>query len=124
MVSIEEMNDLSAAVRLNNIFFDPNEYRLKKESYSELNRLARLVKSAPGTRIEISGHTDSFGNKEYNTILSEKRANSVKDYLVYMGIDSTRIVVTGYGDRKPIASNDSERGRLLNRRVEFRLIHN
>lgn len=124
MVSIEEMNDLSVAVRLNNIFFAPNEYRLKKESYPELNRLVSLVRNEPGASIEISGHTDNSGNKDYNLVLSEKRAIAVKEYLVYMGIDASRIVVNGYGDQKPVANNNSERGRLLNRRVEFRLIYN
>lgn len=124
MVSIEEMNDLSVAVRLNNIFFAPNEYRLKKESYPELNRLVRLIRNEPGASIEIAGHTDNSGNKDYNTVLSEKRATAVKEYLVHMGIDASRIMVTGYGDQKPVASNNSERGKLLNRRVEFRLIYN
>lgn len=122
MVAIEEINEINLTVRLNNIFFDLNESKLKKESYSEINRLAALLKEYPELKIEISGHTDNSGSPEFNLFLSEKRAAAVKDYLIYMGIDSDRVITKGYGDSKPLVSNKSERGRYLNRRVEFRFV--
>jgi outer membrane protein OmpA-like peptidoglycan-associated protein len=123
MVGIKEINEINLTIRLNNIFFDLNESRLHKESYPELNRLADLLKDDPEVKIEISGHTDNSGSFEVNQILSQKRAESVRDYLLYLGIDRNRIFTIGFGDKKPVVSNKSERGRILNRRVEFRLLY-
>jgi len=69
-------------------------------------------------RIEISGHTDNVGNRRANKVLSEKRAKACRDYLVSKGIDSGRIDAAGFGDERPIASNDTEEGRQKNRRIE------
>lgn len=121
MVGIQELNEENISIRLNNIFFESNEYKLKKESYPELNRLTTLLKSRPGLKIEISGHTDNVGSPEANLVLSQKRSKAVKDYLIFMGIDKDLIIINGYGDSRPLVSNSTERGRYLNRRVEFRL---
>jgi outer membrane protein OmpA-like peptidoglycan-associated protein len=108
---------------LRNIYFDFDKATFKDESYTELNRLETMLAQNPGIQVEISGHTDKVGSKAYNKDLSQRRANAVKNYLVNKGIDARRIVSAGYGEEKPLASNDDElEGRELNRRVEFVVI--
>ncbi len=107
---------------LRNIYFDFDKATFKDESYSELNKLETMMAQNPGMVIEISGHTDNIGSKAYNLDLSQRRANAVKNFLVNKGIDSRRIVSVGFGEEKPLASNDDEaEGREINRRVEFKV---
>ena len=107
---------------LRNIYFDFDKATFKDESYSELNKLETLMAQNPGMTIEISGHTDNIGTKAYNLDLSQRRANAVKNFLVNKGIDARRIVARGYGEERPLASNDDEiEGREINRRVEFQV---
>ncbi|HNP49607.1 MAG TPA: OmpA family protein, partial [Bacteroidia bacterium] len=73
-------------------------------------------------RIEVGGHTDNVGGKQYNQQLSEKRAKSVFDYLIQKNIPATRLEFKGYGDSKPVADNSSEQGRSQNRRTEFTIL--
>ncbi len=87
--------------------------------YDELDQLARELKDNPGIRIKIDGHTDSVGGEEGNKELSLQRAETVKAYLVKQGGSPSRITCEGIGSRKPIAENDTEHGRSINRRVEF-----
>lgn len=108
---------------LRNIYFDFDKWSFKNESYNELNKLERMMQQNPNIQVEISGHTDNIGAKAYNMFLSRKRAEAVKDFLTGKGIDARRIKATGYGEDRPLASNDDEReGRELNRRVEFLVI--
>lgn len=108
---------------LRNIYFDFNKASFKQESYTELNKLERMLQQNPGMNVEIGGHTDIVGTKNYNKFLSQKRAEAVKDFLTKKGIDSRRITAVGYGATKPLASNDDEEeGRELNRRVEFKVL--
>ncbi|ELR70395.1 outer membrane protein [Fulvivirga imtechensis AK7] len=108
---------------LRNIYFNFDKATFKDASYNELNKLESMMAQNPGMEIEISGHTDNIGGKYYNKTLSQRRANAVKDYLVQKGIDSRRIKAVGYGEERPLASNDDEKeGRELNRRVEFKVI--
>lgn len=108
---------------LRNIYFDFDKWSFKSESYNELNKLERMMQQNPNIRVEISGHTDNIGTKTYNMYLSRKRAEAVKDFLTGKGIDARRIKATGYGETRPLASNDDEKeGRELNRRVEFLVI--
>ncbi|MDX1628001.1 MAG: OmpA family protein [Fulvivirga sp.] len=108
---------------LRNIYFDFNKATFKDESYDELNKLENMMASNPGMEIEIAGHTDNIGPKSYNKQLSLRRANAVKEYLVNKGIDPRRIKTVGYGEERPLASNDDEKeGRELNRRVEFKVL--
>jgi outer membrane protein OmpA-like peptidoglycan-associated protein len=72
----------------------------------------------------MSAHTDSWGTDEYNTKLSHNRARSVMEYILSKGISSARIIAQGYGETKPVAPNDSEENRQLNRRVEFKILKN
>ena len=79
----------------------------------------------PAMQVEIGGHTDVVGSKNYNKFLSQKRAEAVKDFLTKKGIDTRRIKAVGYGSSKPLASNDDEKeGRELNRPVEFKVMGN
>ena len=110
---------------LRNIYFDFNLSVLKKESYSELGKLEAMMKQNDGIRVEISGHTDSYGSKVRNKLLSLHRADAVRSYLTSRGIDPRRVTTAGYGEDKPLASNDDEKeGRELNRRVEFKVVGN
>lgn len=108
---------------VNNIFFAYKADSVTTESALDLDRLAGLLKENPKLRIEVGGHTDNVGSARYNELLSARRAESVKEYLLnHGGIDSTRIEVKGYGFEKPAAPNDSEEGRRKNRRTEFTVL--
>lgn len=109
-------------VVLKNIFFDVNQFSLKPASNSELNKLIALMKSHPTLRIEVSGHTDNTGDKKANMILSEQRAKAVVNFLVEKGIPTSRMTYKGYGDSKPVATNDTEEGKAKNRRTEFSIL--
>jgi outer membrane protein OmpA-like peptidoglycan-associated protein len=111
-------------VRINNIFFEYNESELLPESYSELNRIVKLLNDNPALKIQINGHTDNVGNNSSNKNLSLKRAESVYNYLIQNKIDNNRLKIVGYGSTKPIASNLTEIGRSENRRVEFLILEN
>ncbi len=109
-------------IRLNNIFFEINEAELLPESRTELERLARILEDRPSMRIALAGHTDSDNTEAYNQTLSENRARAVLDYLVNRGIDGGRLEWAGFGETRPVASNDTEGGKALNRRVEFTIL--
>ncbi len=111
-----------AVVRLNNIFFETGKWDLQPDSRPELDRVVTLLNSNPSMRIEIAGHTDNVGSAADNVILSRNRAASVREYLVEQGIKPSRLVSKGYGETKPVATNDSDDGRQENRRVEFKVM--
>ena len=108
---------------LNNVFFDLDKYNLKKSSYAELDRLLNLLLEFKDLKIEISGHTDNLGSEVYNELLSQKRADAVKNYLLSKGISDQRIISVGYGQTSPVSSNSDELGRSQNRRTEFKIIN-
>jgi outer membrane protein OmpA-like peptidoglycan-associated protein/tetratricopeptide (TPR) repeat protein len=107
---------------LRNVFFAYNSYELQERSEIELNRVLELMNENPSLVVEISGHTDNTGTPEYNQGLSERRAGSVKNYLIENGISSIRMTAVGYGLTKPIASNETEEGRAENRRTELKIL--
>ncbi|BCY28400.1 OmpA family protein [Flavobacterium okayamense] len=109
-------------IRLNNIFFDSGKYDLLPESYAELDRLFKVLKENKGLQIEIGGHTDAVGSDANNMTLSNNRATAVMNYLVNKGISVSRLSAKGYGETKFIATNDTEEGKQLNRRVEFKIL--
>jgi outer membrane protein OmpA-like peptidoglycan-associated protein/tetratricopeptide (TPR) repeat protein len=112
-----------SAIVLQNIFFDLDKDQMKIESLSELQELAGFLEANPEVRIEISGHTDNQGASEYNEALSLRRANAVKKHLVErQSIDASRLEAMGYGDSKPISSNDTGEGKAKNRRTEFKVL--
>ncbi|HYF68835.1 MAG TPA: OmpA family protein [Ohtaekwangia sp.] len=120
-VLLDKITAGSVAV-LNNIFFDVDKYALKTKSASELNNIVRFMRSNPTVKIEIGGHTDNSGSREYNLQLSEKRARSVYQYLIEKGIDEKRLALRGYGQDRPVENNDTEEGRQQNRRIEFKVV--
>lgn len=101
------------------VFYQTDTYELQKESMTELERLVRFMKETPNALVEISGHTDSQGDDDYNKKLSERRANAVTDYLIKRGIAPDRLKATGFGETKSVSTNDTEEGRANNRRVEM-----
>lgn len=113
---------IGETVVLKNVFFDTDKYILKDESKIELDRLVGLLIKNSRIKIEIGGHTDNQGSKEHNITLSQNRSNAVMTYLVEHGIDKARLTGKGYGMSKPIATNENEDGRALNRRTEFKII--
>jgi outer membrane protein OmpA-like peptidoglycan-associated protein/tetratricopeptide (TPR) repeat protein len=110
------------SIVLKNIFFDFNKSTLRQESENEIQQLVKLLSSVPTMKIEISGHTDNRGSDEYNKNLSNQRAKAVYNRLIEKGIDASRLTFIGYGEEKPIATNDTEEGRQLNRRTEFKVL--
>ena len=117
--TLEEIREGDITLPLKNLFFETDKYKIEPESYSELNRLAALVK-AYGLRVEIAGHTDNVGGAEYNQALSQNRAEAVRSFLLRQGIEAGQVSAAGYGPAQPIADNKTEEGRALNRRVEIR----
>ncbi|MBP9925736.1 MAG: OmpA family protein [Cyclobacteriaceae bacterium] len=114
--------EVGLTVRLKNIYFDFDKTTLKSESFVELDKVVDFLKRNSSVSIEISGHTDSKGSDSYNENLSQGRSQAVVDYLISQGIDSSRLEAHGYGESKPIDSNDTEVGRANNRRVEFTVL--
>lgn len=107
---------------LNNVFFDTDSDVLKAQSKTELDRLVALLVHNSGMQVEIGGHTDAIGSEEKNLNLSQRRAQAVVNYIVENGISADRLTSAGYGESKPVASNDNEEGRALNRRTEVRIV--
>ena len=104
------------------VTFDFAKYDLKPQFYPALNTVAATLREYNQTIVEVSGHTDSVGSDAVNQTLSERRANSVASYLIGQGLMRERFEVVGMGKRYPVASNDTDSGRSLNRRVEIRLL--
>jgi len=109
-------------MELDNITFATNSADIASSSYEELNRLVDLLKLNNQFKVEISAHTDDKGADAYNMKLSDRRANSVVNYLRLKGIPSNRLVAKGYGKTKPLVPNTSDENRAKNRRVEFKII--
>jgi len=114
--------EVGLTVRLKNIYFDYDKTTLKSESFVELNKVVDFLKQNPSVSIEISGHTDSRGSDTYNQNLSQGRSQAVVDYLVSQGIESYRLEAHGYGESRPIDTNNTEEGMANNRRVEFTVL--
>lgn len=115
--------EVGSKVVLKNIFFDLNQSALKAESLSELENIRDLLKSNPGLRVQINGHTDNVGHPTINRALSLKRAQSVVEYLIQQGISADRLEAQGFGSERPLVSNDDEaEGRQINRRTEIEII--
>lgn len=104
---------------LRNIVFEFDKTTILASSFKDLDMLLGLLRKNPGISIEISGHTDDQGAREYNQLLSEERAQAIVDYLIEKGIEGERLSFVGYGSTRPMVPNDTESGRALNRRVEF-----
>ncbi len=110
-----------ASIVLKNIFFDNNEFELKPESMTELEKVVALLKDNPALTISIEGHTDNVGSDADNLKLSVNRAKAVVGFLVNQGIDPKRLTHKGYGATMPIAPNSTQEGKALNRRTEMKV---
>ncbi len=106
------------------IYFDVDKYEIKPESDVALNKIVAMLKEHNTMEVTIEGHTDANGSEESNQVLSENRANAVKDYLVSKGIKRSRLSTVGYGEERPIDPGDGEKAWELNRRVEFVMRNN
>jgi outer membrane protein OmpA-like peptidoglycan-associated protein len=118
------LNNLAVGSKiiLKNIFYDFDKATLRSQSIIELDHLIQLLKDYPNMRIELSSHTDNKGTADYNVYLSNARSKSCVDYLITKGISKNRLEYRGYGLTQPIATNDTDAGRQMNRRTEFKIL--
>lgn len=106
-------------VNMSDVLFDFGKATLQPGAREKLAKVAGIVLAYPGLKLQVEGHTDSIGSDEFNMTLSEKRADSVRNYLVSNGVNEVNITAQGFGKENPVASNDNAAGRALNRRVEM-----
>ncbi len=106
-------------VNMSDVLFDSGKYTLKPGAREKLAKVSGIILAHPGLNLQIEGHTDSVGSEEYNQRLSEKRANSVRDYLVAQGLPADAVSAKGLGKSAPVTTNDTPVGRQQNRRVEM-----
>ena len=104
---------------LKGLKFAPNKSNITPERFDVLGNLVKVLRDNSDIRLEIQGYTDSQGNSEMNRKLSDKRANEIRDYLIKYHIDESRLDANGYGEEKPVDSNETAEGRAKNRRVEL-----
>lgn len=116
--------EVGLTVRLDKIYFDFDKTNLRSESFQELDKVVKLLEQNPGLKIEIAGHTDNKGSDIYNKNLSQGRAEAVRSYLVSKWVSNKRVLAQGYGEEMPEVSNESDEGRQINRRVEFKVLSN
>jgi len=121
-VRVVRNGDQIQLVMPGNITFDVNQSSIRPSFTGTLESVGLVLKEYDKTIIQIEGHTDSSGSDSYNQLLSERRASSVRDFLLNQGIEPKRTRAVGYGERYPVASNDTAAGREQNRRVELTLI--
>lgn len=106
------------------ILFATNSSTLEPEAKTNINKFAAILNKYPDTKILVTGYTDNTGSKDYNQLLSERRAKSVSNYTEMQGVSSSRFSVIGFGENEPAASNDSPAGKRMNRRVEIAVYAN
>jgi outer membrane protein OmpA-like peptidoglycan-associated protein len=121
-VSEEVVKSLNTYAR--DILFDTGKDTFQKSTDEVLQAMVTIFKEYPNAKFSIEGHTDSVGAAKSNQLLSERRANAVRDYLIANGIAADRLTAQGFGEEKPIDSNNTKAGRANNRRVEVNLIKN
>ena len=109
-------------VKIDNLFFATNKTYILPQSEQAMSDLAQFLLDNPSVTIHITGHTDAIGSDEANQILSEGRANAVRNDLIKRGVAEERLTAEGKGEKEPVADNDTEEGRQLNRRVEFVIV--
>jgi outer membrane protein OmpA-like peptidoglycan-associated protein len=114
--------ELNKDYTFKNVVFDFNSTKISENAQTEIKSIYKFLEQNLDTEILISGHTDNIGTSDFNKELSEKRAKSVADFFVVLGLDKNRISAIGYGNTNPISSNDTEEGRNKNRRVSFKIM--
>ncbi|MBP0048138.1 OmpA family protein [Marinobacterium sp. AK62] len=120
-VRVERVGDSIRLIMPGNITFATDSDRVAPSFYPVLDSVAKVLMKFDRTQVAVEGFTDSTGSFEYNQRLSERRANSVARYLNSVGVNSLRLDARGLGERYPVASNDTDAGRALNRRVEIKI---
>jgi len=120
-VAVRREGDMIALTLKGDVSFDVNSDVVLPGLYNEMDRIAQILVRYPDTTIVVEGHTDSTGSDTYNMQLSDRRANSVKRLLVQRGVADYRITTIGYGESRPVATNNTPEGRQMNRRVEIRV---
>lgn len=118
---VKETEIAKTAAIARSIYFDLNSDKLQQRSYEPLDELVKILNENPTYKLSIEGHTDNTGTNEYNQDLSERRSNTVKNYLTGRGIDASRLTAAGFGEERPVADNNTKEGRALNRRTELKL---
>ena len=104
---------------MSDVLFDFNQATLKPGAKEKLAKVSGILSGLPSLTLAVEGHTDSVGTDEYNMMLSQKRADAVRDYLAANGINPANVTAIGKGKDDPVASNDTAAGRQQNRRVEM-----
>ena len=104
---------------LNGIQFETGRDVIKKSSYPIIDQIAAIMDLNPEYTLTIKGYTDNVGREDFNLKLSQQRADAVKTYLINKGVAADRLIAEGYGEASPVATNNTSKGRALNRRVEF-----
>lgn len=119
--AVQREGNLLSVMFKGDVTFDHNSAMVRPGLYSEIDRVANVLNQYPQTLIRVEGHTDSTGSEAYNLDLSRRRAEAVRDLLVQRNVSPSRIQVVGYGEANPVASNETEAGRQMNRRVELKI---
>jgi len=115
--AVKKLNDYAKT-----ILFNSGKSTFQKQTYPVLEAITAILKEYPNSKFSIEGHTDSDGAEEANQVLSTSRAEAVKAYLIENGIDATRLSATGFGEKFPIDTNKTSKGKANNRRVEVKLV--
>jgi outer membrane protein OmpA-like peptidoglycan-associated protein len=120
---IDCQSEFNTVLTVEGIRFGSDAAALHEASLATIAKLAAIAAHCPDKTIEIGGHTDSTGSAEYNLALSEHRAVAVRDAMIAAGADGARLIAKGYGEASPLATNGTEQGRMVNRRIEFKILN-
>jgi outer membrane protein OmpA-like peptidoglycan-associated protein len=121
-VQVRRNGDQLDLIMPGNITFNTNEYSIRPDFFPVLDSVSQILYKYVDTRLMVTGHTDSTGARDYNYGLSDRRASSVANYMATRGVDQNRLITQCMGPDRPVASNDSESGRSMNRRVELQIV--
>ncbi len=113
---------LATIAAVSPVIFQPRSVDISAESQSTIDQVVQLLNENPDLRVEVGGHTDSSGEPEINEVLAQDRADAVMAALITAGIEERRLTAVGYGDSRPVVSNDTPDGRARNRRIEFLIL--
>lgn len=119
--AVQRHGDLLVVVLQGDLAFDTNSAAIRPGVFSEVERMSNVLDRYPKSVIQVGGHTDGQGSEAYNLTLSQQRADAIKNLMAQLGIIQSRIEAAAFGESQPIASNETEAGRKLNRRVEIKI---
>ena len=119
--TIERQGDLLSIHLKGDLAFDTNSSAVRPGLFAEAERMSNVINRYPKTVIQVGGHTDSQGSDTHNQTLSQQRADAVKNLMTQLGVSQDRIEAIAYGESQPIAANETEAGRMMNRRVEIKI---